>query len=395
MGNQVSSDSDSMDMDIDIDNNKVNIINQDIRNCMSKYFDFKDPDIMTNEISKYIINGDHTEKTRTELYKKIFTNLNDIDRTKIEKKISSGAFGIIYQYQGRKVLKVPKGDLSDKSDALIEIISNIVYQCYKEKILDIVPIPSNFRWPFPTIYKCSKVNINNDKDPMTSPNLISILMDRVERDCWSLQTRDFNIYTSLMIQTAVALYGLQQSVGFIHRDLHLGNIMIDTSPVKTTSIYKLGGKEISTRSNILIYIIDLGQSCANLSNCIERKCDNIILEGPASSHNVSAIDGCFNRSFDLRLFTGCLAIDYISKHLKISGYSSQQMIKFFYENNKNFTKLDILMVKIYIHAFQDIQIDPNQTLWHQLYQTLSFRPSRTIFTPERFFDFIYNDNFLK
>ena len=389
MGNLFSNSSENDS--IDISEKKVNIFTPNIKKCISTYIDFKEPDKMITEISNYVKNGDHSDDTRKRLYYKIFKNLNNIDETKLEKQINRGSFGIIYKYEGNKVLKVPIGNVESKSDALIEIISNIVYQCYKNKILDMVPYPSNFRWPFPHIYKCAKLGTSGDNHPYTSPDLISILMDKVETDCWSLSTHgDLETYISVMIQTAVALYGLQESIGFIHRDLHPGNIMINMFPDKSVTNYKLSGKKLNISSNVLIYIIDLGQSCANLSKCIEHKCDNLILEGPASSHPISPIDGCFNRSFDLRLFTGTLAVVYMEEKHKITGYSSNQMKKYLEKNKRNFTKLDILMSKIYIHAFDGIKVDPKATMWHQLYKTLTFRPSRTIFTPELFFDFIYN-----
>lgn len=389
MGNLISNSSDENVMDTNIVEN-VNIF-KNIKNCISRYFDFKDPDKMVLEISKYVKNGDHSEYTRKQLYYKIFKNLNHIDQSKLGVQINRGSFGAIYEYENDKVLKVPLGNVESKSDALIEIISNIVYQCYEEKIIDMVPIPSNFRWPFPHIYKCAKIGSGKDNNPSTSDDLISIAMNKVKTDCWSISTMKTtnrqSVYISIMIQTAIALYGMQESIGFIHRDLHPGNVMIDEI-LSVNSIFKLLNKQISINTDIMIYIIDLGQSCANLSKCMEQKCDNLILEGPASSHNVEPIDGCFNRSFDLRLFTGTLAVDYMMEFHKISGYSSKQMRKYLDENSSKFSQLDKIMTKIYIHAFDGIVVDPNRTIWHQLYPTLTMRPTRTIFTPELFFDFI-------
>ena len=71
---------------------------------------------------------------------------------------------------------------------------------------------------------------------------------------------------------------------------------------------------------------------------------------------------------------------------------SNNMRTFAYQHWQNLTQLDILMVKIYIYAYDNVVIDPNaDVVWHNLYTVIYKKEQRNnIFKPELFFKFLAN-----
>jgi len=202
---------------------------------------------------------------------------------------------------------------------------------------------------------------------------------------------------SVLVQVTIALYGLQSAIYFTHRDLHAGNVMINYEKHNTTNEYILAGEKIPITSNIKTYIIDLGQSCAAISKCLEQCDRSAFIEAPGSSYDFEAygqnsIDGCFKLGYDLRLFAGSLSYYYLYYQFNLDKMDSNNMRTFAYQHWQNLTQLDILMVKIYIYAYDNVVIDPNaDVVWHNLYTVIYKKEQRNnIFKPELFFKFLAN-----
>jgi hypothetical protein len=375
---------------------KFNVFNEtNVRECLKSLINFKNKDRGIYLIDKFITSkSSSNEDVRKQFYQEFLNNLNDMDTNKVKligKKIAEGSFGKIYDYyQGRYVLKFPKADpfdpLEAESSFLIEVLANIVYQCYKNNIIQLIPYPIGFKWPFPQITQCSKTNSN-----------IAIIMSKLEITALDLILNNqknpdlFNIVMDILIQVCIYIYGLQIAIGFIHRDFHSNNAMLTMRPKPVLLQSRINNKEISFNSSYELFIIDLGQSCAQISNCSDNKCDTILLEAPAASYNVNPIEGCFNRSHDIRLFCGSLSYFYLTNMYgsAVNNLSSANMDKVKKTYIKN--KTDALMFDLYIKAFQGISqqdIDSKATPWHALYPLLTKPVTRSIFDPPSFFTYL-------
>jgi serine/threonine protein kinase len=409
MGNYLSDSSTQIEVKRDTTiTKKWDIFTNDMKKCVQHLINFTSPQEGVEKISKYINDGDHSLATRKQLYQYFDTTLGIEGKGNVKNLLGGGTYGDIYSYGTTRVLKIPLGDIDDKADALIEIISNIVYQCYKERILELVPTSSNFRWPFPNISRCSKYTITKNGE---TQNKIGLVMSKMTKDCWDLvdgftgHHEDIYILLDILFQLCIFLFGLQKSIGFIHRDLHPGNIMYDILHTPIQAIYRIEGNEVEMKQYTKAYIIDLGQSCANLSKCIDAKCTNAnyLLEGPASSYKTNPIDGCFNESYDIRMFVGALSISYLeTKH---AGKTYRQMEELLLENESN-TPFDNLMIQIFVNAF-DFTVDSKiekkipsagssrsgssgssvEMSWKNQYNLLKTR-DRGTFSPKQFFMFL-------
>ena len=140
-----------------------------VRGCLKSLINFKNEKRGVYLIDTFITSKtSSSEDVRKQFYQEFLNNLEDMDTNKVKligKKIAEGSFGKIYDYyQGRYVLKFPKADpfdpLEAESSFLIEVLANIVYQCYKNNIIQLIPYPIGFKWPFPQITQCSKTNSN-------------------------------------------------------------------------------------------------------------------------------------------------------------------------------------------------------------------------------------------
>ena len=451
MGNTFS-ENNSGQVQEEVKYNSRQIFNSDVTKCMSTIFKFNPQNFDVQEILGIILQfienhekeaNEYSKKTgnndmnrirkrlRVRLHNELIPYLQYIDTKKVQGEIARGSFGAIYKIKKQnpteksKVLKVPLGD---DQDFLLEVISMIVYQCYKNQIMQYVPRTTGFRWPFPTIYSFYKFfDHNNDM------NRFCTEIERVATDCWSLvppvinsdpsnkesvlnpkhpnnpnnpnspiNPNNFdpyqytiNTYMSALVQVTIALHGLQSAMNFTHRDLHGGNVMINYEKQNKTREYKLANETITVTSNIKIYIIDLGQSCAAISRCLEQCDRSAFMEAPASSYDFKAygqnsIDGCFKMGYDLRLFAGSLSYYYLYYQYKLNNMTSNDMRTFVQQSSHNFSQLDVLMIKLYIYAYDGLTLT-SQSVWHNLYRAIYMKEKRNnIFKPEFFFKFLAN-----
>ena len=300
--------------------------------------------------------------------------------------IGGGTFGVIRQYTTGYVLK---GAKSEPQDFILEIVSGLLYQCYMPFIIQLVPYRTQFRWPFPILKDV--FFSSTDNTPVCSMSQLQTTV----YDSIPLMAH-INFYKDILFQLIIALNGLQLAIGFIHRDLHSGNVMINNTAQQDVT-YVIDGKSVTIQKNFDIFIIDLGQSCANISRCQSKSsCDkNYIIEAPAASYDLDPVDGCFNNTHDLRLFCGSLSYHYLYQHHGLDELTSEEVLEF---KKTRGTQIDFLMCDLYANAFRNIskkdiiaKVGPKKTgsTWHTLYDLLLNPNHRNIFSPTKLFDFLH------
>jgi hypothetical protein len=110
-----------------------------------------------------------------------------------------------------------------------------------------------------------------------------------------------------IITLASFLADLQYKQGFIHGDMHYGNIMLTRDTVPDIKIgMKDGLKSINAN---LPYIIDLGRACINLTS--GRKM-NVRISDDSS---LNSYEHCTNKSYDMRIFIASI-LDFTAEPLK-------------------------------------------------------------------------------
>ena len=105
----------------------------------------------------------------------------------------------------------------------------------------------------------------------------------------------------ILCQVSYYLMKLQTTIGFMHRDLHIGNIMLTTRP-------RVIPTEYGTSSNYNVFLIDFGQSClqyigtnrtiSGRAVSYDERCDVYTPETQRAA--------CTNFSHDLRLLMASL-----------------------------------------------------------------------------------------
>jgi len=104
---------------------------------------------------------------------------------------------------------------------------------------------------------------------------------------------------SIIAQIAYLLRCLQDSCGFTHSDLHIGNVMF-IKELYTISV-NISKDETPdyrfVRSSYRPYFIDLGMACVDLSECC-----NLSTKKVGVVYEKVGYEQCGNKSFDLRVF---------------------------------------------------------------------------------------------
>lgn len=209
----------------------------------------------------------------------------------------SGSFGIIYlaNINGTlAVVKIPRGN-ADLVEFLFENIIQMSMYCYKDKVTRMVNDPAFF-YPIPNVYAIGKTQSGSLYSAMQK--LSSTFFQHVCVD-------NKPGVTDLFLQVCYGLYYLQRTIGFIHRDFHVSNVMVEPRPSPITVTYKLGGSEITIQSAYRVYFIDFGQVCVNFSK-ISGIPDAKIVAGAASYMNKVyeplKWEHCKNNTYDMRMF---------------------------------------------------------------------------------------------
>ena len=155
---------------------------------------------------------------------------------------------------------------------------------------------------FPEIYGMYRTDGTN------IPSSVIVIMEKVPNDFYT----DFvskNVIGQIdqIITLASFLADLQYKQGFIHGDMHYGNIMLTRDTVPDIKIgMKDGLKSINAN---LPYIIDLGRACINLTS--GRKM-NVRISDDSS---LNSYEHCTNKSYDMRIFIASI-LDFTAEPLK-------------------------------------------------------------------------------
>ena len=233
-------------------------------------------------------------------------------RRAIDPIIAVGKETILYD-----ITKYPRDRHDDVVDENIKIENNFIEETITSILLWAyhtqmqIYIGKNFPQPFPEI-----LSLDNTTDDTNNHTIMSV-MEKLDFDGWRFfdkkEYEGNRIYSShqlpVLIQIVYYFYCLQQSCGFTHGDMHLGNIMFKKiKEYEPKFSITIEGKNIE--SDYRPYIIDLGMSCVDLSKC----CNLTSLHIKGGAYKTDTY--CRNKSQDMRLFFFCL-YHYCAQHDKL------------------------------------------------------------------------------
>jgi hypothetical protein len=157
---------------------------------------------------------------------------------------------------------------------------------------------------FPEIYGMYRTDGTN------SPKSVIVIMEKVPNDFYTVFLYK-NVIGQIdqIIVLASFLADLQYKQGFIHGDMHYGNIMLTRDTVPDIKIGMEDGVKIINAN--LPYIIDLGRACINLTS--GRKM--IVKISDDSSTTLDSYEHCTNKSYDMRIFIASI-LDFMDEPLK-------------------------------------------------------------------------------
>lgn len=303
---------------------KLSIITNRIGQCLSAKILSTDYNAVGALIKKFFHKGDWTKRARDDLYRMAepyfpivrfhidtITDLTTITSSstvegmvKIKDYIARGSSGQIWtaEIDGvESIVKMPLSEWQIQSEIFMEVVLLILLECSKSKIMQEIPEISGFIWPFPKLRFAANAKFSGDYVGIITgmQKFDKTLGDAIEEGIIT-----FADLIDIFVQVTVYLYRLQKIIGFCHRDLYCGNIMLTALNSPTLRTYKNMGITIATISRYNVHIIDLGQSCIDFNLCKECDLPYIIAGSQISYTNNANLDGCFNYCNDLRLFVG-------------------------------------------------------------------------------------------
>ena len=196
----------------------------------------------------------------------------------------------------------------DKIDFILENIIHILLYNYYDKFISQLKLKIDVKEKIiPPIYYLGTSNFNNSKN-----NLITI-MPYLGKTLFEIITQynlnKYNLY-DLFFQICFHIRILQITCGFMHRDLHAGNILVDKREKPEIISYNFNKNNIKIKSEYKVYFIDFGQSCIDLKLCNKCEIKNKIFT-KTSSYNYDEnkekiLITCENNSHDLRILFSSL-----------------------------------------------------------------------------------------
>ena len=272
------------------------------------------------------------------------------------------------------VVKIPlKAGTKEGVGSLIENLMSIILQCYRPTIEQLVPKTTGFQWAFPEVY----FSINSEEDEQELGIIVG--MSKMDSDLETIVYEDnqatFADIIDILLQLCVKLECLQETVGFLHRDMHGANVMVNTRPQPTVEVYKLNGISVKSKSKYDVFIIDLGQSCIDLARCQTCRMETLI-QGEAESYKKGI--SCYNPSYDLRLLIASIG----------EGVSNKALLPKYKRRFQDLTKL------AYTGVDKDFlaQKKKQGADWHAIYAELGKYKTPSIvsktFTPTGLFKFL-------
>lgn len=236
----------------------------------------------------------------------------------LTQKIASGSYGSIYQVKNKKAV-VKKYHKNYKDESIIqENMIHIILHCIQ-----------------PIIKKCFGHPISNCIPELYEyvgiPQHMTV-MEQFEGTVRTLlNNKDFDTEKGFLIRLMYILYFLQSTTYFVHRDLHIENVLLKQTKQKTTKIFINNQNVTEITSNYEVYLIDFGFSCLSFNKC------DIDLPDIVSGDFYQS-KKCTNRSHDARLFLASLLFSH-QKHLsqKLQNYIKNLLSRYTQlQNFKNF-----------------------------------------------------------
>mgnify|MGYP005993149179 CR=1 FL=1 len=303
-----------------------------------------------------------------------------INKIQMISSINSGAYGDIWDsnindYSGYVTKLNKNSSLQANADIWIESLIHVLLQCNKDELKNKCESTLNttFIWPIPELKYILNAEINGQDKGLI------IGMEKLSMNLGDFFTKSdktmlaYNLH-DILAQLSISLYMLQQTTGFIHRDLHSGNIMLIERPVGVSNTYNFNGYKHTCVSNYEVKIIDFGQSCMDLQLC-GAKCEiNNSISGYATSYkDREAL--CENYFFDLKFL-----LKSINKYISISGpqFNTDKWKKLIRRTNKGILE----KVAAYPEKFAK-PLKPEH--WHNSYGMLDFVDEKNGISPEIMF----------
>lgn len=294
---------------------------------------------------------------------------------KILRQINEGSNGSIYLAEingcAENIIKICNigntRKINEKlfANIFIEFLIMIMIECVKSDIISEVHERSGFSWPFPVVKFAAKGNYNEaDVGLVVGMERLDVALDMLVME----NLASFYDVIDILLQITVAMYWLQKTINFSHRDLHAGNIMIRKRRDAVFNRYAINPLVyVGRRSVFQAYIIDLGQSCVDFNEC--KKCGfPLVLNGEPTSYTDKTIKGCFNRSIDLKLLAGSL-ISVMRKSTDFMNELTEEQDEF----------VDNLESDVY----SSVGGPDRDVKWHKIYNNSA---DDGTFTPEKFFN---------
>lgn len=317
---------------------------------------------MQTDFSEILINF-LTEKDayQKDLYKNLlienYCTVKEFDcNIKDMKKIGEGSFGAIYSLNNKTVVKFPISESDSKrtpgcfkkakdyhvADFIEEQITNIILYCLKPNIEKVFP---NYIQSVPDIFLISKMV---ERDNNQNYN-IGAFMEKLLPVKWNIP---FLKIVEIILQVANTLYILQTLCKFMHRDLHLSNIMLKQNNSKNKDIILYNGYVLKNQEFIVI-LIDFGNACALIPSG-----DDYIKVCSDSSRIYGQCEECkFNKSYDLRMFMASL---YMLKNMDLDDMLDRFFKKEKFINHEKAYPKDIKFHSYYTQSLytEDLEFYP-------------------------------------
>lgn len=258
------------------------------------------------------------------------------------------------------VVKIFGGSINyNFSSALDEIMKGFLLRASSKDIEIVYPL------------RIFKVYLSNTGDyhPL-------IIMEKLDTDLKGLiyelsSNYDSEIIVDLFMQIVTKLEYLQNNFGFLHNDLHTGNILIKKRNSEVINPYEYKNLKFNIRSKYIIKFADFGLSCINLLKC--EDCIKITLD----KNNSKCASKCYDLLF---LFTIIIEDLYyykdgadssIAKKLNIPNYFDIEG----YEGNFNFQRgeiknlfLTIIYSLIFSSLTNEEKVNFTENYWLTLYR---------------------------
>ena len=329
------------------------IINNE-KNCISSVINLENEKLekFNNYFNEYLNNATDHEKLE-ELYN-IIPRINIIIETSIKDRIDyisdngfinyleildetlgNGSYGIIKNAKHNNILLAckyfqVKEDMDIKEIILNQFKENIIHillHCFRNNINNC--LNGQYINCIPDIHNIIKCDSNYISEAGQNNEMLVTLIEKLDMNLATFLSKssgDDILEFKIIALITYNILSLQRSIDFLHKDLHVGNIMIKMlSEPKRVNII-LNNITYSFETNIQTFIIDYGMCCVNLSKCLENNECVMYLNGVYDNSK-----NCKNTSHDLRILFAHLHDKVKSRKLRL--YIVNKLTKYEHQIN--------------------------------------------------------------